>query len=66
MSNPEVIEVGDRVVVGFNDGSSVTGEVLYVPGATGDSWRIRNQKGHLVYLQVFAVMRLVEKKEQGA
>lgn len=46
------IDVGDRVVVTFQSGDQVTGEVLYIPVATGDCWHIKGEHG-LYYVQTF-------------
>ncbi len=60
--NKEQIEVGDIVEVNFNSSGAIyRAEVLYRPQATGDSWMLKEPSGHIVYVQMFERMDLVEK-----
>lgn len=67
--NLNEIEVRDTVEVvlvyhhNYNP-NSFTGEVLYMPFATGDSWHIRDSLGQLRYVQNFAEIILTKKAEQ--
>ena len=53
---PDRIDVGDRVIVAFADGSTIGGEVLYTPQDTGDCWHIMGKAG-LFYVQTFQHIR---------
>lgn len=58
------IEVGDRVNIHFGNLDSIYDyEVLYIPFATGDSWKLRNNDVHLIYVQNFSYMELRGKNE---
>ena len=55
----ETIERGDRVDIHFSDGESMFDcQVLHIPCAEGDSWRVRNKDGDLIYVQRFEMMSL--------
>ena len=61
----DFIEKGDRVSIQFSDGESMPNcEVLYIPCAEGDSWRIKDSKGNLHYIQRFEMMSLLPKDEK--
>ena len=71
MSDKDKIEAGDIVSVFFNDELDryyFNATMLYVPCATGDSWRIRAVGGQIVYVQQFETMVLERKgkEEQDA
>jgi len=58
----EIIEKGDKVDIRFTDSSVFLDcEVLYTPCATGDSWRVRDKFGKLVYIQSFESMELKDR-----
>ncbi len=46
------IKVGDKVEVTISS-EWFEGEVLYIPCATGDSWRIKDRDGNLRYVQTY-------------
>lgn len=61
MTNKTRIDVGDHVRVRFGNITSVYGEVLYTPQATGDSWIIRDRfTGNPVHVQTFCAMEIDE------
>ena len=55
----ETIKVGDQVRIAFSDTEIMTGTVLYIPCATGDSWHIRvsDSVDGLFYVQSFETMQ---------
>ena len=56
----ETIKRGDKVNIYFSTGEGIfNAEVLYIPCAEGDSWRIRDKDGDLLYIQKFEMMRLL-------
>lgn len=56
----EAIEIGDKVRIHCSDGESMFNcEVLYIPCAEGDSWRIKDKDGNLHYIQKFEMMSLL-------
>jgi hypothetical protein len=62
--NQDQIEPGDIVSINFETVRSLHQvTVLYVPCATGDSWRVRDQEGTLHYIGSFCLMTMVKKKE---
>lgn len=51
------IEIGDRVDILFQSTPWILdAEVLYIPSATGDSWRVKTKEGLLIYVQQFNQM----------
>lgn len=70
----ERIEPGDVVRIMFSSRPDIMGTVLGLPCATGDSWRIREDRRwpgdsllpekdwKLIYVQQFDTMTLLEKK----
>jgi len=53
----EKIEEGDIVNVYFENAGAEFGlHVLYIPCATGDSWRFKRTNGTIIYIQNFAKM----------
>lgn len=66
MSVRDRIEPGDFVDVWLGDyiEQEQKLEVLYIPVATGDSWRLRRQDGTVVYVCLFHKMALVQKGER--
>jgi len=59
--NPEKIEVGDVVNVGWPEGNVSGATVLYTPQDRGDSWRLKLSDGKILYVQQFETMLLVKK-----
>ena len=59
--DPDKIEVGDSVVVGWATGDDLPGVVLYVPVTLGDCWHVRQRGGALTYVQQFEAMTLLAK-----
>ena len=62
------IEVGDIVSVHFTTSPSLHFvKVLYLPQATGDSWRLSSTMGQVVinYVQIFERMELERKGEKA-
>ena len=63
------IEVGDIVDVYFDFDERVGRfgcKVLHSPSATGDSWRLIDKDGELVYIQQFQMMKLTPERERIA
>ena len=58
----ETIERGDIVDIDFGDRTLNYCEVLYAPCAEGDSWHVRTEKGELIYVQKFEVMKFIKTK----
>ena len=59
----EGIQVGTWVVVAWGaDDILLYGEVRHRPEATGDSWVIRGEDGHLHHVMMFECMSEAEKK----
>ncbi len=57
------IEIGDKVDVCWeNIGSEFNLEVLYIPHAIGDSWRLKRKDGTLIYVGSFG--RMVKLKKE--
>lgn len=59
MNMSEKINIGDIVKVHFQTDvgmRSITGEVLYIPQATGDSWTIKAENNTINYIQTYTVM----------
>ncbi|MNC95660.1 hypothetical protein D3C83_128350 [compost metagenome] len=53
----ETIEIGDTVIIEFENLAAIHGVVEYIPCATGDSWRIKTLSGNaLVYVQHFCTI----------
>jgi len=53
----EKIQIGDKVDVYWeNISSEFNMRVLYVPCATGDSWRLRRLDGTVIYVNSFGKM----------
>lgn len=51
------IQVGEIVDVYLDTSEQVCyrdAEVLYIPQATGDSWRFKTKTGHILYVQTFS------------
>ena len=62
----ETIERGDKVDIHFSAGESIfNAEVLYTPCVEGDSWRLLDRNGELLYIQKFEMMRLRTPQPQG-
>lgn len=62
--NPDKIEVGDIVVVNFNNAQYTLCSraiVLYVPVATGDSWIFKDSIGKLHYVSEGCTITLLQK-----
>ena len=56
----ERITYGDTVGVAFDHHPPIFGAlVVGCPQDTGDSWKLRESDGHLLYVQNFATMRRV-------
>ena len=61
MSDENAIKEGDVVDVEFEYAMAIyNATVLYVPCATGDSWRLRDSQG-VIYVQNFCTMRRVNR-----
>ena len=53
----DLIEVGDRVDVSFENSRGIfNAEVLNIPQATGDSWKLKLPGGYICYVQLFSRM----------
>ena len=53
------LNIGDRVAVGWADDKCLlSGTLVYMPVATGDSWIIRDDEGRPWYFQQFEFIRL--------
>ena len=62
MKLDEKIKVGDFVGVEFSSALPISmAEVLYIPGATGDCWRLKKKNGKIIYIQIFERMDLIRK-----
>lgn len=57
------IEIGDIVNVFFSVSSALFRHtILATPQDTGDSWKLRNETGGIVYVQIFEQMILKVKR----
>ena len=58
------IKEGDKVNVFFGASDLLSNcEVLHIPCAVGDSWRLRKENGKLFYVQLFETIELLNKGE---
>ena len=59
------IKVGDLVDVWWENLTCLhRAKVLYIPCATGDSWRLLAEDGALFYVQTFCALRLANAVEE--
>lgn len=60
--NNEEIEVGDLVDIQFTSGETIMNAlILGKPVAEGDCWKVKQETGHIIYVQHFETIALREK-----
>lgn len=56
------VVTGDKVNIFWeNVKAEFEVEVLYIPCATGDSWRLKRKDGTIIYVNSFSKMEVVSK-----